>query len=271
MPTQESHVTTPEMNLLHREAARVSNAPAHAKTRLRFTETSLVEDTIGPEYRAAFLKLQGMLTNPPKNAVNPHYKNRYANLSGTLAHIKPALTACGFIITQKANGRSRDGKHVLFVVTTITHISGQWDRSYGEWPSQGDPQKIMSALTYAKRGELNAMLCICGGDDDDGNSQMPKPATSAGFQTPRHPSSEPKVPAPKAPGMTEAQKERLAPLCSELGLTGPAINAAARALTGARSCAAMTEVQTDSFLAQLGKFTDAEDCAQAIAAAKGGE
>jgi hypothetical protein len=58
----------------------------------------------------------------------------------------------------------------LFLVTKILHASGQWlEGHYPIRPMKEDPQAHGSAITYARRYSLAAMVCVSAEDDDDGN------------------------------------------------------------------------------------------------------
>ncbi len=118
------------------------------------------------------------LPNPQNDAVNPHFKSKYVKLDAAMSWVKPRLAAAGIRVSQPAI--TRDGW--VGCLTRFTHgASGQWvDEGEFLVPFKGDdPQKAMSALTYARRGALFAALGVAGtDDDDDGNfaSATPKPA-----------------------------------------------------------------------------------------------
>ena len=69
----------------------------------------------------------------------------------------------------------------LMLHTALCHSSGQWIIS--AWPVvklPAAPQIIGSALTYARRYTLFALVGIAGeGDDDDGNAASAKSSTNA--------------------------------------------------------------------------------------------
>ena len=127
---------------------------------------------------AALAKAQGQIANPTKGAVNPHFKSQYADLSAGLNAIRAALSANAIAIVQTTMMEETD---VLMLRTMLTHSSGQWILS--EWPVvklPAPPQVIGSALTYARRYTLFALVGIAGeGDDDDGNAASAKSSTNA--------------------------------------------------------------------------------------------
>ena len=124
---------------------------------------------------AALAKAQGQIANPAKSAVNPHFKSQYADLSAGLNAIRAALSANGIAVVQQTGIMLGD---TLMLTTTLAHSSGQWVSA--EWPVlkfPAPPQVIGSALTYARRYTLFALVGIAGeGDDDDGNAASAKPA-----------------------------------------------------------------------------------------------
>ena len=123
------------------------------------------------EIFAALVKASGELKNPVKNAVNPHFKNRYADLATILETAKPVLMKNGLAIIQ---GAEADG-NIVKIRTRIVHISGEWIETDLSMSATGaDPQKIGSAITYGRRYGLSAMLNIAADDDDDGEENRKK-------------------------------------------------------------------------------------------------
>ena len=102
-----------------------------------------------------------------KDGVNPHYKSRYSTLSGILSAIEPGLCAEGLCVLQPLIAN----ESTLTVQTTIYHVSGENISSTYTIPYLSDLQKQGSAITYARRYALLAILGIAPvEDDDDGNS-----------------------------------------------------------------------------------------------------
>ena len=117
---------------------------------------------------AALAKAQGQIANPAKGAVNPHFKSQYADLSSGLNAIRAALSANSIAVVQT----TRMEGDVLTLNTMLAHSSGQWIGS--QWQVcklPAPPQVIGSALTYARRYTLFALVGIAGeGEDDDANA-----------------------------------------------------------------------------------------------------
>lgn len=133
------------------------------------------------ELAAALAKAQGQIEGAKKDSINPHFKNRYADLSAVWDACREALTTNGLSVVQSAeNCEAGYG-----VTTMLLHTSGQWMRGtlYLK-PAKDDPQGAGSALTYARRYALAAMVGIAP-EDDDANAASQKPVVAAmplGFQ-----------------------------------------------------------------------------------------
>ncbi len=118
------------------------------------------------ELSAALAKAQGAMKAATFNKINPHYKNRYADLAAVVDAIRVPLSTNGLSYTQTTE--IREGGFVL--VTTLRHASGQWIASEYPLPVGAKPQELGSALTYARRYSLSAIACIAADDDDDAES-----------------------------------------------------------------------------------------------------
>lgn len=114
---------------------------------------------------------QAEIENATKNAENPHFKSGYADLSAIWDACRAPLTKNGLSVTQTVH---REGANIV-LHTTLMHISGECIR--GEMPllmTRNDMQGLGSALTYARRYSLAAMVGIAQ-EDDDGNASTKHP------------------------------------------------------------------------------------------------
>lgn len=119
------------------------------------------------ELAAALAKAQREMRNAGKNADNPYFKSKYADLGEILNTIKEPLAKYGLAITQLYDGMS--GKDIS-VTTMLMHSSGQYIANTGNYPAtKQDIQGVGSAITYARRYSLAAMLGLTQ-EDDDGNA-----------------------------------------------------------------------------------------------------
>ena len=131
---------------------------------------------------AALAVVQAGLKPAVKDAVNPHYKSRYADLSAVWDACREALGANGLSIVQVGDVTDQ---YQAVLHTRLLHVSGQWIGGvYPLAPAAAGPQAMGSALTYARRYCLAALLGIVAEEDDDGNAASapparPRPATAS--------------------------------------------------------------------------------------------
>lgn len=111
----------------------------------------------------ALAAAQGEMKNAVLNRVNPHFKNRYADLAAIRDAVVPALSKSGIAVTQFTD--FRDGQSVL--ITRLMHESGQWIEGAYPLTPQANPQAMGSQLTYARRYTLSAIAGISADEDDD--------------------------------------------------------------------------------------------------------
>ena len=126
------------------------------------------------EISAALAKAQGQIENAIKDSNNPFFKSRYADLTSVWAACRKQLSENGLSVIQSPEESSQG----ISVVTMLCHSSGQWIRSKYSMPcdsSKLTPQVIGSAITYARRYALSAMVGIAPQDDDDANEVSKKP------------------------------------------------------------------------------------------------
>jgi len=130
------------------------------------------------ELAAALCKAQAQMEGAKKDATNPHFKNKYADLAAVWAAIREPLTSNGLAVVQLL----RDVQNGIEVETILLHTSGQQIGSVLAMPaSKNDAQGYGSAATYARRYALMALVGVAP-EDDDGNAAV-GPADSAGGGT----------------------------------------------------------------------------------------
>ena len=119
------------------------------------------------ELAKALASFQAEVKNPPNTADNPFYKSKYAPLQDVLNVVRPLLSKHGLSILQIP---SSDGETVS-VTTLLMHSSGEWIQTDPLVLKTDKPtaQGAGSAITYARRYSLSAVLGISSEDDDDGN------------------------------------------------------------------------------------------------------
>ncbi len=120
---------------------------------------------------AALAAAQAEMQTPPKDAVNPHYGNKYASLKSCINAIKPALNDNGFALVQSA-GRDDLGD---FVETIFEHTSGgRFQSKFYLSPDKKGMQGMGSAATYAKRYGLLGLAGIEPDEDTDDDASAAK-------------------------------------------------------------------------------------------------
>ena len=116
----------------------------------------------------ALIKAQSEFAPAVKAKVNPHFKSKYVPLDAVLDAIAEPLRANGIAILQQTD--IQDARTVL--LTRLVHESGEWIAGkYPVHPVKADPQGEGSALTYARRYALMALVGIAP-EDDDGNAAV---------------------------------------------------------------------------------------------------
>lgn len=109
---------------------------------------------------------EAALKGTSKAGKDYEYKYKYLTFPKLRSDTKEHLAANNLAIFQTTC--SIDGQ--FNVVTTLSHTSGQWIRGfYPVVADMKDPQKVGSAMSYAKRYAMSAILGVVAEADDDGN------------------------------------------------------------------------------------------------------
>jgi hypothetical protein len=121
----------------------------------------------------ALAKAQGQIEGAKKDSNNPFFHARYAALSSVWDACREPLCKNGLAVIQLP-GRNGEG---LFVDSILSHSSGEWISSRlfvkpgytdkeGDFQELSDSQAVGSAITYARRYGLQALVGIAPMDDD---------------------------------------------------------------------------------------------------------
>lgn len=124
----------------------------------------IVDDEPVPELYAALAKAQGVIEPAKKSSKNPHFGSSFADLAAIREACRKPLADNNLCVIQMPVTTARG----LELKTTLAHSSGQ--RVIGFYPvtpMKGDAQGIGSAITYAKRYSLSAMVGVVSEDEDD--------------------------------------------------------------------------------------------------------
>ncbi len=132
----------------------------------------------------ALHKFHGLMGKVGKDAVNPHFKNKYASLSNIIEATTPHLNAVGLSVIQLPTESGLE--------TMLMHTSGEYISSVSLTPCKdaSNPQALGSALTYAKRYAYAGLLNLNIDEDDDAQRATVAPAAQPKAKaelTPQHP------------------------------------------------------------------------------------
>jgi hypothetical protein len=124
------------------------------------------------ELATAMAKAQGEVKAALKDAENAAFKqgtkvSKYADLTSVWDACRAALTKNGLSVIQ----RPEFDESGMWLETMLLHSSGE--NIVGRYPlrpQQQTPQGYGSALTYARRYSLAAMVGVVVDEDDDGNA-----------------------------------------------------------------------------------------------------
>jgi len=115
----------------------------------------------------ALTQVQGSVEGAVKGKVNPAFKSKYADLTSVWEACREPLVMNGLSVVQFP-GEMIDNRMTL--TTQLSHESGEWMRCTLSIPlTKADAQGYGSAVTYARRYALAAVVGVCP-EDDDGNA-----------------------------------------------------------------------------------------------------
>jgi len=122
----------------------------------------------------AFIEAYSEMTNPKKNANNPAFRSKYANLEELLAQTRPILAAVELALVQEpVSDDGRIGVHSYLVYTTGERMD------FGNYTvrlQKDDAQGAGSAITYTRRYAIAAIFGLAQEDDDGNAASKPQAA-----------------------------------------------------------------------------------------------
>ena len=127
-------------------------------------QTTTINGRGGPELFKALAAFQKTKPVAKMDAVNPHFKSKYATLAS---------------VTDAAQGAAAHGLSVVQLVgvdtitTMLCHVSGQYVST--ETPilaTKDNAHGFGAGCTYSRRFSLSAILGIAADEDDDGNAAV---------------------------------------------------------------------------------------------------
>ena len=129
---------------------------------------STKKDTSSETLYGALVKLRGVLINPEKKSINPHFKSKYCKLEDLIQHVREPLSSHGLTFVQNIVNEEKS----VMAQTTIIHESGQTLTLDGPAVliDKFTPQGVGAACTYAKRYGICSAFGVESDEDDDANS-----------------------------------------------------------------------------------------------------
>lgn len=126
---------------------------------------------------AKLLEFQKLGITIEKDAANPFFKSRYTSLNEVLDKVKKPLNDMGIVITQESD----EGGIMTILTDTEDETAAT---AYVPFVGATDMQKLGSAISYARRYALIALLCLEDADDDGESAIAPRTASrGTGEQT----------------------------------------------------------------------------------------
>ena len=116
----------------------------------------------------ALAKAQGAMRPANRDHENPFFHSKYADLTSIWESIRKPLSENGLAITQSI---TETQAAFLTVETLLLHASGEFITSLMTVPTgKGDIQALGSAISYARRYALSALIGAVSDEDDDGQA-----------------------------------------------------------------------------------------------------
>lgn len=146
------------------------------------------------ELAAAMVKVQKSMRPASKDALNPHFKSKYADLSSVWEACRGPLNDNNITVWQNVTS---DEKSVS-VFTLLVHTSGEWVE-FGPLSvplTKMSAHEVGSATSYGKRYALAAAIGVVSEEDDDGNAATGTTPMAKANPEPTSKPGRPKRPVP---------------------------------------------------------------------------
>jgi len=130
--------------------------------------------------RSAMLEFQKLSVTAKKDGKNPHFRSNYSKLESVIEAVNQG-NQFGLFFTQEIDyvwTSHHDAKSEVVVVTTVRHENDE-NTYVSKLPiilsnaNMENPQKVGSAITYAKRYTLQAVYGLPSEDDDGNEASKP--------------------------------------------------------------------------------------------------
>lgn len=117
--------------------------------------------------------IQGMNLTFKKTENNPYFKSKYLPLDELQKTLAPALQEQGLLVLHRTDDNA--------VCTFVFNVDDPQEQLFSRFPLLPylEPQKVGSAISYAKRYNLGQLFNIITDEDDDGNKASEKNISNA--------------------------------------------------------------------------------------------
>ena len=162
----------------------------------------------------ALAAAQGEFQAVPREADNPFFKSKYADLPAVVMAASPILSKHGLSVSQLPDF---DGTNDL-LTTTIMHESGQWlEASARLHLIKSEPQAQGSATTYMRRYAFAGGVGIVTEADDDAEAASGRGELRKGAKASSKPASKPQsAPAPTANGHLDKLRTEIRAMLADI-------------------------------------------------------
>ena len=164
--------------------------------------TTATKDTI----YTALLAVQAEAPTLQKSSINPHFKSKFVPLDAVHEAVMPLLNKNG-LAWVTLPGVSEGGNPVLRYRLIHAATGEEVTGTMPLLPTKQDPQGQGSAITYARRYSLMAVLGLVADEDDDGNKASEGGPSKAGAKASR--SKERGAPVQAAPSLGDLSDAEL--------------------------------------------------------------
>jgi hypothetical protein len=124
--------------------------------------STLAQALVAFQAEAPHIKLDGK---------NPHFNSKFATLAGIMDAVRPVLAKHGLVVAQHPSCAGTAENPLPALRTVLLHASGEREEDVMLLAvDRPGPQAQGSALTYARRYAVLAILGLVGDEDDDAES-----------------------------------------------------------------------------------------------------
>jgi ABC-type phosphate transport system substrate-binding protein len=130
------------------------------------------------ELAKALARAQGQIGAALKTSTNPHFKSKFADLAEVWSVVRGPLSEAQIAVIQSPDCEGE----TMYLETMLAHASGEWIKGrFLLKPTKPDMQGLGSAITYARRYSLAAMVGVIQEDDDGNEASTPARQTVGGY------------------------------------------------------------------------------------------